>query len=70
VHLMHPAKEREIDMSNDNPEQLALFDIDVDGGVLCVECKLPPPAEWCWNQRTDCPMNMPPRKRHQWVPRW
>lgn len=29
--------------------------------LLCPGCDKPPPAEWCWVGRLDCPCNMPPK---------
>ena len=54
----------------DDPNQLALFTIDVDGAVICGRCSLPPPTKWCWDDPASCPLGMPRRAKHQWIPRW
>ncbi|SKM81480.1 Uncharacterised protein [Mycobacteroides abscessus subsp. massiliense] len=28
---------------------------------LCLRCRRPPPAEWCWEQSLTCPLGRPPR---------
>jgi hypothetical protein len=36
---------------------------DEDGDLLCTQCVMPEPAEWCWRQSVSCPFGKPPRSQ-------